>query len=127
MKTLWIGLGGALGSIARYHLDGWFQQRFGTAFPYGTLTINLLGSFLLALLMYIGLHTELIAPTTRIALAVGVLGGFTTYSTFNYDTLRHLQNGALGVAALNIAATVVGCLAAGLLGWTAGRALAGAP
>jgi fluoride exporter len=126
MKTLGVGLGGALGSIARYHLDGWIQQRFGTAFPYGTLTIHLLGSFLLALLMYIGLHPEITASTARAALAVGVLGGFTTYSTFNFDTLRYLQSDALGVAVLNIAATVLGGLAAGLLGWTAGRASVGA-
>ena len=126
MKTLWIGLGGALGSIARYHLDDWFQQRFGAAFPYGTLAVNIIGSFLLVLLMHVGLRTELIPPTVRIAIVTGVIGGFTTYSTFNYETFRYFQTGAWGVGAANVLVTVLGCLAAALLGWAAGRALVGA-
>ena len=126
MKTLWIGLGGALGSIARYHLDGWCQQTFGAAFPYGTLAVNVVGSFLLVLLMHVGLRTGLIPPTVRIAIATGVIGGFTTYSTFNYETVRYFQTGAWGVGAANVLVTVLGCLAAALLGWAAGRALVGA-
>lgn len=126
MKTLWIGIGGGLGSIARYHLDGWLQQRHGAAFPYGTLAVNLIGSFLLVLLMHVGLRTELISPTVRVAVATGALGGFTTYSTFNYETLRYFQNGAWGAGATNVVATVLGCLVAGLLGWATGRSLVGA-
>jgi CrcB protein len=126
MRTLWIGLGGALGSIGRYHLDGLLQRRYGTAFPYGTLAVNLIGSFLLVLLMHVGLRTELVSPTMRIALASGVLGGFTTYSTFNYETLRYFQDGAWGFGALNIVVTLLGCLVAGSLGWIAGRLLVGA-
>lgn len=125
MKTLWIGFGGAFGSIARYHLDGWFQHRFGTAFPYGTFAVNVIGSFLLVLLMHVGLRTDLVSPTVRIALATGAIGGFTTYSTFNYETFRYFQNNAWGVGTLNIAATFFGCLLAGLLGWAAGRVLVG--
>ncbi|MCI0571978.1 MAG: fluoride efflux transporter CrcB [Myxococcaceae bacterium] len=126
MKTLWIGLGGALGSIARYQLDGWCQRRLGTSFPYGTLAVNLIGSFFIAVLMYVGLRTELLPPTVRIALTTGVIGGFTTYSTFNYETLRYLQDGAWGLGVLNVAATLAGCLVAGFIGWTAGRLLVGA-
>jgi CrcB protein len=126
MTTLWIGVGGAFGSIARYQLDGWFQRRLGASFPYGTLAVNILGSFLLVLLMHVGLRTEAIPQVVRIALATGVLGGFTTYSTFNYETFRYVQSGAWGAAALNITATLIGCLAAGLLGRVAGRALVGA-
>jgi CrcB protein len=88
--------------------------------------VNVIGSFLLALLMHVGLRTELIPPIVRIALATGVLGGFTTYSTFNYETFRCLQNGAWGAGATNVLATVLGCLVAALLGWAAGRALVGA-
>jgi CrcB protein len=126
MKTLWIGLGGALGSMARYHLDGWLQTRLGTGFPYGTLAVNLVGSFLLVLLMFVGLRTDVIPPVARIALATGVLGGFTTYSTFNYETLRYFQNGAWAMGTMNAAITLFGCLAAGLLGWALGRVLVGA-
>src|SRR5262245_58797319 len=110
MHTLWIGLGGALGTIARYHLDDWVQRSVGRTFPYGTLVINVAGSFLLAFVMCLGLRTQVLTPTFRIVLATGVLGGFTTYSTFNYETLRYLHDGAWSLAALNIAATVIGCL-----------------
>lgn len=123
MKTLWIGLGGALGTVARYHLDGWVQARLGTAFPYGTLLVNVLGSFCLALLMQLALGGPVFSPTVRVVLATGVLGGFTTYSTFNFETLRSFQNGAWGVGALYVAATILGCLGAGALGWVCGRAL----
>ena len=125
MKTLWIGLGGALGSVARYHVDAWFQQRFGAAFPDGTFAVNVVGSFFLVLLMHVGLRTELVPPTVRVALASGVLGGFTTYSTFNYDTFRYFQSGAWGLGAVNVLVTILGCLIAGLLGWVAGRSLVG--
>ena len=126
MKTLLIGLGGALGSIARYQLDGWCQRWLGPSFPYGTLAVNLIGSFLLALLMHVGLTTERVPPILRIALATGVLGGFTTYSTFSYETFRYLQNSAWTAAIANVLATVLGCLAAAFLGWMAGRFLVGA-
>ena len=126
MKTLWIGFGGALGSIVHYNLDGWLHRHLGTAFPYGTFAVNVVGSFLLVLLMHVGLRTELIPPIARIALATGVLGGFTTYSTFNYETLRYFQDGVWGMGVLNVVVTVVGCLIAGFLGWAAGRVLVGA-
>lgn len=125
MNTLWLGLGGAIGTIARYHLDGWVQGKLGARFPYGTLAVNVLGSFLLALLVCVGVRTELISPAVRVVLATGVLGGFTTYSTFNYETLRYLQQGAWGMGALNVAATLLGCLAAGALGWACGKSLVG--
>ena len=123
MNTLWIGVGGAIGTIARYRLDGWVQGRLGAAFPYGTLTVNVLGSFLLALLMCVTLKSDVLPPNVRIVLATGVLGGFTTYSTFNYDTLRYLQQGAWGMGALNVTATVLGCIAASALGWSCGSVL----
>src|SRR6266545_3521910 len=126
MKTLWIGLGGALGSVARYQVDGWLQKRLGTGFPWGTLAVNVIGSFLLVLLMVVSLRTELVPPVARIALGTGVLGGFTTYSTFNYETLRYFQNGAWAMGAMNAVVTFAGCLGAGLLGWALGRLLVGA-
>jgi CrcB protein len=124
-KTLWVGIGGAVGAMARYHLGGWMQRLLGTSLPYGTLTVNVLGSFLLALLMVVSLETQSIPPTLRIALGTGVMGGFTTYSTFNYESLQYLQEGAWGMGALNMAVTVLACLLAGWLGWASGRLLVG--
>lgn len=122
--TLWVGLGGALGSMARYQLDVWAQRKFGVSFPYGILAINLLGSFLLVFLMQLGARTDALSPTTRLALTTGVLGGFTTYSTFNYDTLRLAEGGAWAAAIANACATLFGCLAAGIGGWALARAVA---
>jgi CrcB protein len=125
MKILWIALGGALGTLARYQLDGWTQGKLGTAFPFGTLAVNLIGSFLMAGLMHIGLRTEAVPAVVRVALTTGLLGGFTTYSTFNYESQRYIQDGAWPMALANIAVTVLGCLAAGLAGSFVARSLVG--
>jgi len=124
-RFLWICLGGAVGTGARYLLSGWLLRIAGPGFPYGTLAVNVIGSFLLGLLMQVSLSTELIPPTLRLALTTGVMGGFTTYSTFNYETLRFVQEGSWLLAAANLGITVVSCLAAGVLGVFAGRVLAG--
>jgi fluoride exporter len=97
----------------------------GTSFPYGTLIVNVVGSFLLGALMHLGLTTNVISPTPRLVLTTGVLGGFTTYSTFNYETMEYLREGALALAGLNVAATLLLCLLGGALGLAAGRWLAG--
>jgi CrcB protein len=106
-------LGGGLGSCARYLVGGWFARTLGPAFPYGTLAINASGSFLLGALMVLSLETNLISPELRIALAVGVLGGFTTYSTFNYETLALFEQGAWFLGTANVLLTVFVCLGAG--------------
>ena len=116
-RLAWVCLGGAAGSGARYLLAGWVQRLAGAGFPAGTLAVNLLGSFALGLLMPIGLRTDLLSPTVRVALATGLMGGFTTYSTFSYETMSLLQEGAWMAAALNVAATLLGCLAASFLGY----------
>jgi CrcB protein len=117
MQTLWIALGGAFGTAARYQLSLWAERRFGAGQTHGTLLVNLLGSFLLAALMCASLRSQLVPPSARLVLGAGVLGGFTTYSAFSYESLRALQQGAWGAAALNIAMTVLGCLLAAALGW----------
>jgi fluoride exporter len=109
-------LGGGIGTGARYLLGGWAQRALGTAFPYGTLIINSLGSFLIVIIMYLGAERGVIPPDVRVVLTTGIMGGFTTYSTFNYETIRLFQDGAIGVGVLNIAATVFVCLLAGGLG-----------
>ena len=87
-RFLWICVGGAAGTGARYLLSGWALATLGASFPWGTLAVNVLGSFLLGLLMQVGITTSLLSPTLRLALTTGVMGGFTTYSTFNYETIR---------------------------------------
>ncbi len=116
-RLLLVGLGGMLGSCARYLVSGWLLDALGAEFPYGTLAVNLIGSFLIGIIMAIGLHTAILGPGTRLTLTTGFLGGFTTYSTFNYETVRLLQERAWLFGALNIAVTLVGCLLAGWLGW----------
>jgi CrcB protein len=122
-RWFWIGLGGAAGTLARHGVSLWCQQRFGAGFPYGTLTVNVIGSFLLGVIMQIALTTELLPPTLRLALGTGVMGGFTTYSTFNYEALRFFQDRAWLAGAVYLGATVVGCLVAGVLGMAAARRL----
>ncbi len=118
-RLFWISLGGAAGTAARYLLSGWILRSAGPGFPWGTFAVNTIGSFLLGLLMALG--STSFSPTVRLALTVGVMGGFTTYSTFNYETLRSLEDGAWPLACANLGATVFGCLAAGLLGMLVGR------
>jgi CrcB protein len=109
-------LGGGFGSGARYLVGGWVAQALGSAFPYGTIGINALGSFLISVVMYLSLTAGAINPDFRLLLATGIMGGFTTYSTFNYETLAFFQQGAWLLGALNVLTTVLVCLAAGALG-----------
>lgn len=124
-RFLWICLGGALGTGARYLVSGWALKVLGPSFPYGTLAVNVLGSFLLAGLMHVGTETTTMPATVRVVLTTGVMGGFTTYSTFSYETMKYLHDGAWGIATLNILVTVVGCLGACLLGWVAAKGIIG--
>jgi CrcB protein len=97
----------------------------GPAFPFGTLTVNVAGSFLLGAIMQLGLGHGVIPPDLRVILATGVMGGFTTYSSFNYETLGYLQRGAWLLGGTYFLATALGCLAAGALGLGCARWLAG--
>jgi CrcB protein len=124
-RLLWICLGGAIGTGARYLLSLWLYRLAGPGFPYGTLAVNVIGSFLLGFLLQFSLTTESFSPTLRLALTTGVMGGFTTYSTFNSETLGYLREGAWGIGLAYLAITVVGCLIAGTLGFLSARALAG--
>jgi len=112
-KLVLVCLGGAIGSGARYLVGTWIAAKWGTGFPWGTLAINVTGSFLISVVMFLGLEVGMIGPELRLLLAVGVLGGFTTYSSFNYETLSLAQRGHWGLAATYVGATV-------LLAWTAG-------
>jgi CrcB protein len=118
-------LGGAVGTAARYLLGVSVQAAFGPSFPVGTLTVNLIGSFLISMLMYLGVDKGLISTQLRIVLCTGVVGGFTTYSSFNFETMRLFQQGSMLLGFVNIGGTLVGCLVMGALGLLAGRLIGG--
>lgn len=124
-NTLLVGLGGFLGANARYWLGLWITGRWGAHFPWGTFVINVTGSFVLGLLLeYLAERTDLSAgPTLRLLIAVGFLGAYTTFSTYEYDNLQLLMAGQWQRALANAAGSlVVGLVAAGL-GVALGRAL----
>lgn len=119
-RFLLICLGGAVGTGARYLLAVWAHRAFGNAFPIGTLLVNVFGSFLLGAVMQFS-PAGTIGAETRLIIASGVLGGFTTYSTFNYETLGLIRAGAWITGVANITVTLFGCLIAGALGMAAAR------
>jgi CrcB protein len=105
-----IAIGGAVGACLRFGLSEVMLHLFGRAFPFGTLLVNILGSFAIGLL-YGLILTEQITPNPwRIFIGIGILGAFTTFSTFSMDTVLLLQQGAFIKAALNVLANVVLCL-----------------
>jgi fluoride exporter len=116
VKLFWICAAGALGTGVRYLVGLWADERLGKAVPYGTLLVNVVGCFLMALVMQVSLRTVAISPALRLTLTTGFMGGLTTYSAFNYDLARYLQSGAYGTAGLYFCLTVVLCLLAGSLG-----------
>jgi len=111
-ELLLIGVAGALGTLSRYALSGWAYRLLGERLPWGTLAVNVLGCFLLGLVMQVGLSTDALSRTARVAITVGFLGAFTTFSTFGYETMKAIEDGAWGAAGLNVALNlVVGFLA----------------
>ena len=121
-RFLLICAGGAVGTGARYLLATAVTRAFGN-FPFGTMAVNVIGSFLASVLMVLALEKSTLSVDLRLILVTGVLGGFTTYSSFNYETLHLAQSGAGWLAAANVAATVVVCLLAGIAGIWLGRAI----
>ena len=117
--VLWVGLGGFLGANARYLLGGWAASRLGIAFPYGTFIINVTGSFILGFFLAFAQERPWVAPSARLLFAVGFVGAYTTFSTFEYESLRLLQDGELLLAA----AYVIGSVLIGGVAGVAGIAL----
>lgn len=120
LRFLLVCLAGAAGTGARFLVTTGLLRWLGPTFPSGTLTVNLVGSLLLGAIMELAFHGA-VGPDTRVVLAAGVMGGFTTYSSFNYEALGYLQRGAWALFAAYLAATVLGCLATGALGVAAAR------
>lgn len=118
---------GALGSVARYAMSTWVHQVGGGRFAYGTLAVNVLGCLALAFVMQAILLAGALPSQLRVPVTVGFFGAFTTFSTFGYETVRYLEDGAWGLALANVLANVILCLAATVAGLGLGRAAFGAP
>ena len=114
---------GALGCLARYFVSGWVYDLFGRSFPYGTFAVNIMGAFVIGLVMEFGMRSTLLPATLRIGLTIGFLGGLTTFSTFSYETFRLLEDGEFFVATANVLVSVIICLVFTWLGIHAARAL----
>lgn len=120
-----MALAGAFGAVARYGLHLWATRVWGERFPWGTLLINVIGCLLLGFVVELVWRSSVTSPWLRVYVPVGLLGGFTTFSTFSLETLRHLEQGHWGVAGMNIVANIVLSLLAVGLGFLAARTLVG--
>lgn len=123
LQILAIAAGGALGALGRFWVSNGVYRLLGREFPWGTLAVNTLGSFLMGLLLVLFLDRLAAAPHLRSAVLVGFLGAFTTFSTFSAETLLLIEQGTLGKAFLNMWASLLVCLLACWLGVLLGRSL----
>ena len=122
-QLLLVGAGGFVGAILRFVVIGWVQRSDPVAtFPLGTLAVNVIGSFLVGVLTGLVHARGLLGPEARLVVLVGLLGAFTTFSTFSYETLALLRAGALVKAFANAAGSVVTCLLAVWVGYALGAA-----
>lgn len=102
IKTVLVFIGGGVGSVFRYLVSGWVYAVWGSNFPYGTLAVNLAGSFIIGFFLTLAEDKFLISPDIRVLVAIGFVGGFTTFSTFTYETMKLLRNGSFIIGGLNI-------------------------
>jgi CrcB protein len=118
---LYVALGSALGGMSRYLLGGLIQRLLDTTFPAGTLLINISGSFLIGAILRYALETPTFSPEMRVFLTIGFCGGYTTFSTFSYETVALLEDGQWTRAGLYVAASVLLSLVGTLLGFAVAR------
>ena len=122
-QALAIAAGGAIGALLRYWASTGVHAWLGRGFPYGTLFVNVLGSLLMGFLFVWLIDRMAACPALRAFLLIGVLGAFTTFSTFSMETLNLMESGQFGKALLNVVASVVVCVAAAAAGVLAARQL----
>jgi CrcB protein len=122
-KYLLVGLGGFFGAILRFWLGGIVYERTGTRFPYGTFVVNLTGCFLIGLIMTVITERAHLHPNWRYAVPIGFVGAYTTFSTFEYETMMAIQSGSWLAGLLNVTASVVLGFVCVWLGMILGRSL----
>jgi len=124
LAYLWVALGGALGSVSRFWLNGLISEKFGATFPWGTLAINVTGSFVIGVIGALAIPEGRMDSQSRMFatqfLMIGVCGGYTTFSSFSWQTLRLLQDREWLYAGGNVILSVVLCMIAVWLGWQLG-------
>ncbi|TCK04655.1 fluoride efflux transporter CrcB [Phorcysia thermohydrogeniphila] len=121
MTLLFIGLGGFFGAISRFLISGFVQKLLGTTFPFGTLSVNVIGSFLIGFLVM--LFENMLSPEWKAFFITGFLGALTTFSTFSLETVVLLQEGLYERALLNVALNVLTCLIATVCGMALFKAI----
>ncbi len=121
MQAIAIASGGAVGALLRYWMSNGVYALLGRSFPFGTLAVNVLGSLLMGFLYVLLIDKLSLGPQWRAALLIGLLGAFTTFSTFSIETLNLIEEGEAMKALLNVVLSVVLCLGAAWLGVLAGR------
>ena len=126
LRILLVGLAGLSGTLCRYWLSGAVVRRYGEAFPFGTLAVNLLGCFAAGLLFHFMQERQALSETARAVVFVGLLGGFTTFSAYGLQTFTLLREGRPGMAALNVVASNLLGLLLVWAGYAAGKLLGGA-
>jgi len=122
-KTIFIALAGLAGTLVRYLLAGFVARKYGETFPWETLIVNLIGSFLAGATYYLAEERLLISPAVRTIILIGLLGGFTTFSSYGLQTFTLLRNGEIGLATLNVAVSNVLGLLMVWMGYVVLRAL----
>jgi fluoride exporter len=124
LAYLWVAIGGALGSVARFWVSGLISEKFGTTFPWGTLTINVMGSFLIGIIGALAIpEGRMDSQSRQFAtqfLMIGICGGYTTFSSFSLQTLNLLRDREWLYAGGNVILSVVLCMIAVWLGWLLG-------
>lgn len=123
LKYVLVGVGGCFGSIARFWLGAYIGSRMGTRFPYGTFVINVSGSFLIGLVFAFLTTKTQWGPNWRYLIPIGFIGGYTTFSSFEYETLRTMQDGQIGIGLLYVGLSVLAGFVAVWVGVVAGNAI----
>ena len=120
-KVLVVAIGGSMGAVARYLVSSWAAERFGSNFPYGTLIVNIVGCFIIGAFMVLVTERVIANPYWRLLVAVGFIGGLTTFSSFGYETLKLVEDAQLQWALYNMVANVIFGFGATWLGMTLAR------
>jgi CrcB protein len=122
-ELLLVGTGGFIGAVSRYAVGGWAHRWFGAGFPWGTLIVNVLGCLAIGFLSGLAESRQVFSPEFRLLLFIGLLGGFTTFSSFGYETIAFARDGEISLAALNVLVQVVLGLGAVYGGYVVSRAI----
>jgi len=123
LKIMVVAIGGSIGAAARYVVSTWAAERYGSDFPYGTLIVNVVGCFIIGAFMVLVTERVIANPYWRLLVAVGFVGGLTTFSSFGYETLKLVEDAQFQWAAYNIMTNFIFGFFATWLGMTLARAI----